>query len=272
MNRLKFIAVLALVVAFAGITQAASIIWVGENRMVDGATENSDQGFIDLLEGAGYDVIDNRVIGDEADDSYWKSLDDTKIGELNAAGLVIISRATGSGNYDDNSGAERTQWNSITAPMISMAPHLMRSGGKWRWLNSSSISTLDADLMTVINPGNPVIDGLAIDITNSRGDFVNVTDAGNGDVLGIRSSDGNVWMAFWAAGTEFYDGAEQFAGGDRLWLNAGGKGDDGDEDGFYNLTATGEALYLNAVSNMFVPEPATMILLGLGGLLIRKRR
>ncbi len=168
MKSLKLIVLLALVVAVTGIAQAATIVWVSENKMPAGATENNDQGFIDLLEAAGYDVVDKRIIGDGDSSNYWKSLDDAKVAELNAAGLVIISRSTNSGAYDDGGSVggeqEETVWNSITAPMISMAPHLMRSS-RWKWLDSSGTSTLDLDTMTIIDPGNPVLDGLVLDVS-----------------------------------------------------------------------------------------------------------
>jgi hypothetical protein len=109
---------LGLVLAFcAGTTlQAGNIIWVDEGAI------DSFPGWQTLLEDAGHTVT-NRT--------DMQTLD---ADSLNEADLVIVSRDTNSGGYDDDD--EVTQWNNITVPLIQASAYLIRSS-RWQWINST---------------------------------------------------------------------------------------------------------------------------------------
>ena len=106
---------------------AANIIWVSDHYDENPDPGPDDQGFVDLLEAAGY-TVDNTK--NAPGDGYWRTLDDDKIAALNAADLVIISRNSDSGNY--NNGDEGTQWNSVKTPLIVMSSWFTRNS-RWKW-------------------------------------------------------------------------------------------------------------------------------------------
>jgi len=111
---------LALIFGFGLSAHAKTIVWISEtNANADGTY--FDQGWIDLLEGAGY-TVDFRP-GD------WMTLDDDKIATLEAADLIIGSRNSNSGNYASDA-TEVTQWNSITTPLIMMTAYWSRTGAE----------------------------------------------------------------------------------------------------------------------------------------------
>jgi len=78
--------------------QATTIIWVSDNKTQTSPT--ADQGWVDLLRNNGY-IVDYKGEDGSTDRLYWRTLDAGKIAELNAADLVIVSRDSDSGQYDD---------------------------------------------------------------------------------------------------------------------------------------------------------------------------
>jgi len=246
-----------------------------------------DQPWVDLLRAQGYNV--DYQLGSQPGEGYWNELDADKIAALNAADRVIISRGASSGGYDD--GDEPTQWNSITAPMIVLSSYFVREN-RWKWFNTNDhTGEGDAPLMDGAPPFDVVFTDLdVLDETVGTGhtSFIRAKDAGNGLAIGlvddafppaaeggIDDLAGSISLALWAEGVEFYNGAGQTAGGPRLYFAAGTR--EGDVEGgyfwgagMYNLTADGEAIFLAAVAT--IPEPATIALLGLGGLALLRRK
>jgi hypothetical protein len=226
-----------------------------------------DQDWVALLETQGFTVDYRRG-------EYWRTLDAGKIAALNDAKLVIVSKATGSGEYSDSNSVggeeEETLWNNITSPMILL--NAMLSGADdWNWFDSNDHEWLGgAPIMEAVVPSHPIFDGVTLvgrkvdvlDETVGSGytSFMQVTTAGNGTVY-ARTPDPNgwVWIVEWARGAEFYDGAGQTAGDRRMYFFAG---TGGFNPGIYNLTAEGEKVFLNAVDYMrlpvlkaFIPSP-----------------
>jgi hypothetical protein len=214
------------------------IIWTsgGHDDNEDGIVD--DIGFIEMLLAQGY-TIDYRP-------GIWTELDDVKMAELNAAKLVIVPRCTNSGDYAD--AAEIAQWNSIAAPMISSSTHLLRSS-RWKWVNSTSLLTLTPE-MTLAD--GTVVQAIDADIGPSS--FID-GDPGNGTVL--ATGDGLPWIIEWETGVEFYDGAGEFAGGPRMFFVAGTQetaGAPAPDWGELNLTAEGQAIFLDAVASYLSPN------------------
>jgi len=115
--------ILALAFCLASSATAANIIYVSDayDERVDSIPD--DQGWVDLLVAQGYNV--DYTKGATLGNGYWRTLDAAKIARLDAADLVIVSRATDSGSYDD--GQEITQWNSVKAPLILLNVYLARN-------------------------------------------------------------------------------------------------------------------------------------------------
>jgi len=219
------------------------VIWVSDNKTpADGVP--ADQGWVDLLTAQGY-AVDLSFRNQEG-----RTLDDTKIAALNAADLIIISRDIDSGSYDD--GAEPTQWNSITTPILMQIAHIARNN-RWLWLDSGSTNDAQPTLQAVAT-SHPVFNGVMLDANNqanvltTNSSFVGTTAVGNGTLIATRADNGQVWIAEWQAGQVFYPGSSQTAAGHRMLLCSGGTA--GVSDGAYNLTANGEKMFLNAVKFM----------------------
>ncbi len=264
MNRKMFYLSLALIFGLAVSTNAATIIWVSE-WMADAGGAPFDQGWIDLLRNQGYIV--------EADTtSDYMTLDASKITRLKAADLIIVSRNSNSGNYDDED--EVTQWNSVTTPMILQSAFLARSN-RWQWLNSTSITELDVETMLrAVDESHPVFSGVTLangqidiidgTVNSGEGTFIITTDVGNGSLIAQRVDDNSVWIVEWKVGEPFYSGTTQTPGGKRMLFTTGGGG--GQTAGALNLNENGKKMFLNAVRYMIgislnsgaasVPNPA----------------
>lgn len=280
---------------------AMNIVWVsdahtpaadfagGDNVAADWQAVEApwDQPWVDLLVSQGHSVDYTKGT---PGDGFWRTLNEDKIATLNAADLVIISRDTSSGSY--NNDDEGSQWNSVATPMILMNSYLARSS-RWKWFDSTSNEgDADAPLMDAAPPFEALFQDLdVLDETVGTGNtsLMKAKDVGNGLAIGLVDTDypseaeggiddlaGSIWLAQWNTGVEFYDGAGETAAARRMYFGAGTReGDDAEGtywgQGMYNLTPEGEALFTAAVET--IPEPATIALLGLGGLaLLRVRR
>ena len=192
---------------------------------------------LDLLKAEGYTV--------DYQPGNWTELDDAKIAALNAAGLVIISRTTSSGDYtaDDT---ETAQWNSITTPMIVSSTHVVRSS-KWKLLDSESLLNLAPAMMDLA-------DGSQVDAMDEAVGLSSFIDAAPGNGTVLATGDGLPWIIEWEAGVEYYDGAGQTAGGTRVFFVAGTQElVDVSNWGEWNLTPDGEAIYLDTVDRLIAP-------------------
>ena len=221
-----------------------TVIWVSDNTGGD----RTDQDWIDLLVEEGYDV-NLDFSNQEA-----RSLEEGEIEALNAADLIIISRDTNSGDYDD--GDEPTQWNAVTTPIIMQVAHIARSS-RWRWLDTADAIDEQTVLEAVI-PEHPIFKGVSldpnnqIDILTTVASFPGTIDPGNGTL--IAKSDAYIWIVEWEQGQEFYSGSGQIAGGNRLLFVSGGTPEP--LDGVLNLTEEGVTMFLNAVKYMIPIVPA----------------
>ncbi|MHC4740774.1 MAG: hypothetical protein ACYS8Z_02615, partial [Planctomycetota bacterium] len=247
---------LSLVFAFAltATAQAATIIWVSDNKA--NSMPAADQAWVDLLRANGY-TVDYRGEDPAVDRFYWRTLDATKIDELNAADLIIISRDTNSGDYASNA-QEVSDWNGIETPIILQPAHIYRSS-RWRWMNSTSTGGTMAPLQAVMTD-HPIFDGVTLDASDQVAILTSTSSVGDGNVdptnnytlIATRSDAGadGVWIATWEEGVEFYPGSGETPAGPRMYFASGGTAPDGD----YNLTPEGETIFLNAVAMYTGPK------------------
>ncbi len=231
-------------ISASAVVAKPKIIWVSDNKTptIDGVA--ADQAWVNLLSAQGYDV-DLSFRNKEG-----RTLDDAKIAALNAADLIIISRDTNSGDYDD--GQEPTQWNSITTPVLMQVAQIAQKS-RWLWLNASTTGSAKPILQAVATT-HPIFNGVTLDASNqvdvltTNVSFVSTADVGNGTLIASRADNGQVWIVEWQAGLAFYAGSTQTPAGHRMLFCAGGTS--GVSDGTYDLTAEGEKMFLNAVAHM----------------------
>ena len=228
---------------------AANIVWVAGTHDDNGDGAPDDQGWVDLLEAQGHTVDFQRGI--------WEELDDAKIAAMNAADLVIISRCSNSGSYDD--GDEVAQWNSVTTPILNCAAHLIRSS-RWRWLDTTTLPNISDAVVDILAPDHPIFAGVESPVVVGDGlvgpsTYADITGvgAGNGTLLAQVADTEVAWIVEWEAGVEFYPGSGEIAGGPRMFFAAGTQESGGVIGrGEYNLTPEGKTIFLNAV-NMMLP-------------------
>ena len=65
-----------------------------------------------------------------------------RIGELNSADFIIVSRNTNSGDY--NNGTEGDQWDAITTDLLLGSAYLTRSN-RWGWVDTTGIFAIPSN-------------------------------------------------------------------------------------------------------------------------------
>jgi hypothetical protein len=255
----RFVLVLAaLPLLQAGVVRAAEIIVITENVDQDLDRIEDDQELIDWLIAEGHSVNLRR--------NNWMNLDSRKIADLNAADLIIVSRLTHGGVYND--GDEPTQWNSLTTPLLLMSPYFVRNT-RWNWVSSQIVTNDTADIYAeAVDPNHPVFRNISLMALHPTGrinpaDFVQVIDplvgtgitsfmgtmdVGNGRLIAKPAGLDMVWIAEWDTGVEFYEGAGQFAGDKRMLFCAGTQEIGNMRMGEFNLASEGRQMLRNAIS------------------------
>lgn len=261
MRKLAFVLVFVMFQA----TQAADIIWVHQMRGGGDGVAGPDAGagslsweddqWRALIEGQGHTITKHAAF----DDLETLSLDDFDgvVAELEAADLVVMSRDSNSGDYNDP--IEHEAWtSSFSTPFLIMSPYMLRSS---RWDMVESTSIVDAmNSMEPVQPEHPIFDGIeltdgTVEFWSQLGeedhiDLVEIRNFGFGDVLAVEAETGLPWIAYWdgeQVDGDFYDGSLRFAGGPRLYLSAGSD-DDPNTWGEKNVTAAGDQIVLNAIT------------------------
>jgi hypothetical protein len=138
--------------------------------------------------------------------------------------------------------------------MICMNPLVLRGNGNyWKWLPGTAtsfniaLSTIQAD-----EPTHPVFNGVSLDAgnqatiyTTTANGLYTVTglDVGNGKLIGHKPNDTLVLIALWEPGIETYTGSGVVPPARRMVFGAAYYAQ-------YNINATGEIVFLNAVNFM----------------------
>ncbi|MEN6577898.1 MAG: hypothetical protein ABFD90_16255 [Phycisphaerales bacterium] len=240
-----------------------NVILVTEDRDVDADGVRDDQGLEDWLIDQGY-TVDVRP-------GYWATFDPvdpndpnevSKMDQLNAADLVIISRTTSSGNYDD-SAEEIAAWNEVKAPMLNLTAYLVRNS-RWKLVNNATISNI-SPLMIAVDPNHPVFAGVTLDpngiavldpnVGTGTTSFLNTLDMGSGTLIAQGVGGDYAWIAEWPKGEEYYAGAGQYVGGKRMMFMAGTQEVGTTPQGALNLTEVGLQILANTVEYLMAKTP-----------------
>jgi hypothetical protein len=220
-------------------------------------------------EGGDYGLHDGVDLGT----SQWWEGQDWRLQAMQDADIIIMSRYGSSSRYKRDA-AEAAAWNGLEVPLLTQNGHLARTG-KWGWnddnnakqsgtLTTMQMGTEDIVIFdyTVLSgttnhpPQNPIgnwpaeavvdamFDGLPFLVDLPAGvdlDALNGTDPGTYGVTGAARYFFGIWG---------YDGADESVPG-------------------YDWAAC--TLFADAVAQT-IPEPTTIVLLGLGGLALLRRR
>jgi hypothetical protein len=240
---------LVLGVCLTPTVRAANIIWVCETIDITGDGTPDDFAWLPWLESLGYTVDVQR--------GNWTTLDAAKIATLNAADLIIISRCTSSGNYN-NDATEIAQWSGITAPILNLAGHFVRNN-RWYWFNTATIDPIVGPMMEVLVPSHPIFTGISLDANkqvavvdgttgSGQTSFIGTVDPGNGTLLAKTGT--HAWIVEWQPGKPFYAGSTQTPAGKRLLFSAGTQEVSPTPIGAFNLTEQGKKMLSNAILYM----------------------
>jgi hypothetical protein len=241
-----------------------------------------------FLEGLGY-TVDTSVMGGAMKDGEDPWSDAAKVAALEAADLVLVSRRTNSGNYD--ASESRKNWNELETPLLLMTGYITRGegGGKrWGWTTGASgdatLTETMIEIMGVPFP-EPLFDWSTAPTPGEcpKGVFLPNNDGSSefsDEAVVVATFAGRDMMVLIPEGTDFdaLNGTTDkygVAGAARGFM--GHWGYDYDDETIYGFDTFITDAYKDALAAMVaevIPEPATVALLGLGGLAllrIRKR-
>ncbi|MFO8014601.1 MAG: PEP-CTERM sorting domain-containing protein [Phycisphaerae bacterium] len=274
----RFLYALLVAGLMMGTAQAGTILLVSDSA----ATGDHDESFVTWLGSLGHTVDTSGMA-----EAMREPLDAGDKAAIEAADLVIVSRLTSSGSYDD----ERKYWNEVDTPLILCSGFLTRGGGdhRWGWTTGGSgdaaKSVTDMDVVSG-QEGHVFLNGL----TGPVGlfDWSPGTEAPKGVYLPnegddhagtlVGTFDGRPMLMDIAAGTDLdaLNGTADDYGtttARRAFLGHWGY-DKADADQWEDYITDDYKTVLGNTVTTLIPEPATLALLGLGAAatLIRRRK
>jgi regulation of enolase protein 1 (concanavalin A-like superfamily) len=239
---------LALCLCIIAPAQGLNIIWVctSIDNLADGL--NDDHEWPEWLQSLGHTVDYTK--------DKWNAVTTDQVALLNAADVIVISRAMGSSTLATNA-AELSTWNAIKKPVINLNGYAARSSTS-KWLNSTTINNVVAPKMLVKVPTNPIFAGVGLDgssqldaVTGYTGtsstSFCGTTDVGNGTVLATTADGANPWIVEWKVGAPYYATSGDNNASKRLLFIAGTWEVGGYPTGALNLTDAGKKMFINAL-------------------------
>jgi hypothetical protein len=151
-------AVLAALTILGTQVEATTILLVSDEAEPgnpNGTTfKERDNALVAYLEGLGY-VVDKsgmeKRYQESASTNPWVAGNEAELAKLQAADIVLVSRMTSSGSYDN----DRKNWNELATPLVLMSGYLTRGGGdnKWGWtLGGSEDAALTTTDLVVADP------------------------------------------------------------------------------------------------------------------------
>jgi hypothetical protein len=269
----RFLAVFGVTLLFAGGSHAAQITWYSAT-----ASGGSDEPFISLLQGAGHTVTRFPAVAGD--------LNDAQIAQLNTADLIIVGRATGSGDFDDL--ADETNWNQrVTKKLMIMSAYLVRNN-RLGWQTTDGVPDSGPTPLVASDPAHPVFSGVTFggDGRTMANNYNIQIDRGTTQIAGTLDPGGvviatdpavanGIAIAEFPAGmTVTADNGSYVLPSTRYFFAGGSREADGGAlttAGQMDLTADGQRMFLNFVNYAVVPEPSAFALLALGVPLLLRR-
>lgn len=152
--------VVALALGFGLPSRAETILIVSQQP-----AGGRDAAMVTFFEGLGYTVDTDGMNNNykEGATSPWAAGNEAKLAKLQAADLVILSRHTVSGDYDN----DRKNWNELATPLLLMSGYLTRNT-HWGWTSGASGDALKSvtDMLVVSGQeSHPFLDGLTGPVT-----------------------------------------------------------------------------------------------------------
>jgi alpha-galactosidase len=255
--------------------QAVDILWIDcvntSSNAGDGRPPSA--GWLDLLETTG----GHTVTTFDSSTYQWSLADQASKDYVNSFDVVIVTRTNNAFNTIRAFGAN---WKTVSAPMIETNPYMIGgqfSSGSWSWLASgagnSNTGGGTAVPTNVADPADPIWNGVTLLLNDTQASNLFAMASGNWfvqngnplrsgiSVVASNPADSTMILIAYAE-----PGALSATSGPRYYINWGS------DNTTMNYNDDGKRVFLNAIDIIAIPEPNSLALLGLGGLVLMRRR
>ncbi len=225
-------------------------------------------------DGAAYDSVTIKVLKEnfENDSTELVIIPDVNIDNLTdpataaiykqivSSELVILSRATSSGNFD---GASKANWEAVPTPVMINSKHVMRSS-RLALFPTTSLASLDTLVaLKFVDPTDTITEGVTLEADSTVLFYIDNTAVLNygPDSLetttgwklvascdSVGKTPGYVGIARLAKGTESYPESGFTPNSDWTWMTKGEANDAGLDN--HQMTADGEKIYINELKKL----------------------